>query len=372
MNRAMTAAFLLSLSFTTTSAPAESVPVVIPFDLESRFDDGRYGQKVARLIHARLRERGGAVLPDAMLSVRDTCRRADFHPGPETPPTDVGRVVRERFGGQVGIWGGIERAEGRQRDVYDLTLRAADFSTPGRPRVLARLDVRTRSVSEIPHRHVPAFLDKLYASGLLAARESASDHEPTPDDPPSPPQSATVVFASDFEHGTDDVPHGWARVGGPENQPLGEVVRWLAEEGNPTNRVLRLELDRATGNSTGAMYYSRPFPIESGQEYRLQFRCRSGGPQPIVFVKGYATVPGAREITQTGTPPPDETRENLREVYRRQQRPAARDRSWHTHTAEFTPRHSRFEPFTARVMLYAYHGAGWVEFDDVRVVKSEE
>jgi hypothetical protein len=39
--------------------------------------------------------------------------------------------------------------------------------------------------------------------------------------------------------------------------------------------------------------------------------------------------------------------------------------TWNTHTEEFTPKHTKYTPRYGRVMLYAYLGAGVVEFDDV-------
>ena len=365
-------------SFGSATLSAAEPVVVIPFDLQSRFDQGRYGRKVGRLLLARLEKRGGVVLPEAMLSVRDTCRRIGFEPGPETPLEKVGSVVREHFGARVAIWGGIERVEGHARDVYDLKLRATDFGQAGEPRLLASLDVRTRAVSEIPHRHVPALLDRLYASNLFGGIAPDKDGGESGDSrPPRAREPAIeVVFASDFEQaGSNDsnggvarrVPAGWESLGGPQNRPLGDKVRWVREASGDKHRVLRLQFDQATGDSTGVMYYSRPFPVEQGATYRVRFRWRTGGPRPIVLIKGYATVAGAEQITQTGTPPPNETRRNLREVYRSQHRPSGKPGTWHQHTAEFRPRHNRFEPFTARVMLYAYQGAGWVEFDDVVV-----
>jgi len=40
---------------------------------------------------------------------------------------------------------------------------------------------------------------------------------------------------------------------------------------------------------------------------------------------------------------------------------------WNTHTEDFTPRHTKYTPQWGRVMLYAYLGAGQVDFDDVIV-----
>ena len=64
-----TAVFAL-LGWTTISArlPADAAEpkVVIPFDFESKFDQGRYGQMLGDMIWKKLEGRGGFVIPEAM------------------------------------------------------------------------------------------------------------------------------------------------------------------------------------------------------------------------------------------------------------------------------------------------------------------
>ena len=55
----------------------------------------------------------------------------------------------------------------------------------------------------------------------------------------------------------------------------------------------------------------------------------------------------------------------MREVYRSQQNLTGPKNTWNTQTEDFTPRQSNYTPRWGRVMLYAYLGAGVVEFDDV-------
>ncbi len=55
----------------------------------------------------------------------------------------------------------------------------------------------------------------------------------------------------------------------------------------------------------------------------------------------------------------------MREVYRSQQNLKGPKNTWNTQTEDFTPRHTKYTPRWGRVMLYAYLGAGAVEFDDV-------
>jgi hypothetical protein len=56
-----------------------------------------------------------------------------------------------------------------------------------------------------------------------------------------------------------------------------------------------------------------------------------------------------------------------REVYRSQQNLAGPLAVWNRHAEDFTPRHARYQPRWARVMLYAYYPPGAVEWDDIQL-----
>jgi hypothetical protein len=156
----------------------------------------------------------------------------------------------------------------------------------------------------------------------------------------------------DFEHGTRGGREGGERVAGQEREPLGGLVRWAEEIGNPKNKAIRFTLDKNVAENEGVMYYSDWFRVEEGAKYRFQCRWRSDGPKPKVFIKCY-----------------DEVSESLgrREVYRSQQNLKGPNGAWNTHTEDFAPRHTKYSPEWGRVMLYAYLKAGVVEFDDVIV-----
>ena len=94
-------------------------------------------------------------------------------------------------------------------------------------------------------------------------------------------------MAGDFEHGSGGVPKGWEKVAGQQREPLGGLVRWTAEDGNPNNKVIRFTLDKNVAENEGVMYYSEYFPVEEGAKYRFQCRWRSDGPAVKVFIKCY-------------------------------------------------------------------------------------
>ena len=135
--------------------------VVIPFDFESRFDNGEYGQNVGDMLWKKLQRQGGFIIPESMQDVRDWCQRTKTLPGPDTPLEKMKEIVTKEQAGDIGIWGKVERAEGFETDVYDFWINVADFSVSP-PRMLYQKKARTQTVSEIPHVYVKEALDRLY------------------------------------------------------------------------------------------------------------------------------------------------------------------------------------------------------------------
>jgi hypothetical protein len=354
------------------AAAADSRKVVIPFDFESKFDDGRYGRMVGDMIWKKLERERGFIIPETMLDVRQFCTRNKLNLSAGTSLDEMKRVVVEEFGAHIGIWGSVERAPGAQWEVYDLVVKCVDFSGDA-PKVIYDRSARTNSVSEIPHLYVKEMFDKLY--------------DRQPDGPPpidvfaeeNWEKNPNLVKGGDFQQGARGVPTGWAPgwEAGDVNQwePLGRTVSWIPEAGNPTNRVIRFTFDAGLGDSTGVAYYSDFFPIEEAAKYRFQCRWRSTGPKVIVFIKCYAEVD--TQYRTAGEQPSGHARmtrkdyipeaSQVREVYRSQQNLKGPLKTWNTQTEDFTPRHTRYEPKWGRVMLYSYLGGGVVEFDDVVV-----
>lgn len=355
------------IAFCSAASAQDAQKVVIPFDFESRFDNGRYGQMVGEMIWKKLDRDGGFIIPDSMADVRDLCQTNNVRIGPDTPLEKVKEVVRRDFDAQIGIWGSVERAPGAEFEIYDLTIKCVDFSAGAEPKVIYQVaGVRTNSVSEIPHLYVKEMLDKLY--------------QRTPGGPPPADQFAeenwknnpNLVEGGDFESGRG-FPAGWDSRGGQQREPLGNLVKWIPEAGNPQNKVIRFTFPSGVGDAEGVMYYSGEFPVEEGAKYRFQCRYRTNGPAVKVFIKCYDDTT-TQYKQQTGATPaaggagdyvPDA--QHRREVYRSQQNLKGAKNVWNSHTEDFTPTHTKHTPRYGRVMLYAYVGAGVVEFDDVVV-----
>ena len=353
--------------------------VVVPFDFVSEFDNGRYGRMVGQMVWKKLEREQQFLIPESMFDIRDICTAGGIEITPDTPLENVEQVVRRDFDADVAIWGRVERAPGHEWEVYDLTVKCVDFTASLKPRVIyEKTGVRTNSVSEIPHLYIKEMLDALYG------REPGG---PEPVDPAAEENwknNPNLVQGGDFQTGADGVPGGWESRGGQERESLGGLVRWIPENGSDAgNKVIRFTFDESVGNGYGVMYYSKPFPIEAQAKYRFQCRYRTNGPKIIVFIKCYDRMESVYKKVQTDQPSPGPKRgdedgltesaasENEsptgepRECYRSQQNLKGPKNAWNLHAQDFTPRHTKYTPKSGRVMLYAYLGAGVVEFDDV-------
>lgn len=360
---------ILVAPFSSFAPAGEPQKTVIPFDFVSQFDDGRYGQMVGDMIWKKLEREGGWVIPESMLDVRDTCQSQNIHPGPETPIEKMKQIMENTFGAEIAIWGGVERAPGADWEIYDLVIKCVDFSQYPEPKVIYEVKTRTNSVSEIPH---------LYVKQMLDALNGRQPGGPPPVDELAEKawaENPNLVAGGDFEQaGVAGAPLGWESRGGQQREPLGNLVRWIPEVGNPGNKVIRFTFDAGVGDGFGVMYYSKPFPIQDGARYRASFRYRTNGPAVKVFIKCYDLMgseykgsdkyrPTTATTARGGAYVPEER--ELRECYRSQQNPKGAKNQWNTHVEEFTPKHTKYTPRYAKVMLYSYLGAGVVEFDDV-------
>ena len=338
---------ILTLSCVLAAPQAPSgAKLVIPFDFESRFDDGVYGQTLGDMLWTKIKREGRFVLPESMQDVRDWCERTKTRPNPETSLEAMKKIVVDEQAGDIGVWGKIERVQGFDTDVYDLWITVADFSA--RPiRVLYKKQVRTKTVSEIPHIYIKEALDALYGRSSALASPAVVD--------PAVAvrwKGGPNLVKGDFEIGRGR-PDGW--------DPLPAGVSWLAAPKaknvkQPASRVLRFTFGEEVAGTTGLLYYSDYFPVQAGATYRFQCRWKSTGSAAKVFIKCYDEIPAG-------------IKEGLarREVYRSQQNLSGSPGVWNVQTEDFTPAHPRFTPRWGRVMLYGYWPAGTVEWDDVVV-----
>ncbi len=333
---------------------------VVVFDYVSKWDEGRTGQHAAEMAYAKIRREGGFAITE-MANVRDTCSTNGITITPDTPLDKVKEVVRGTFDADIAIWGSVERVAGTEGEIYDIKMKCVDFTGSSEPKVLYDKSARTNAAAEIPHLYTKDMLNKLYG------RE--------PGGPPPPDETAerawkvnpNLIVGGDFEYGSRGVPRGWEPRGGQRREPLGNLVKWVPENGNPKNHVIRFDIPRAVAENEGVMYYSDFFPVQEGAKYRFQVRYRTTGPSPKVFIKCYDEMASdyraegaARDVTSAGAM-------QRREVYRSQQNLKGPPNVWNTQTEDFTPKHTKYNPKWGKIMLYGYLSPGSIEWDDVVV-----
>ncbi len=322
----------------------QSPKVVIPFDFESKFDHGRYGKMVGEMIWKKLEKRGGFVIPESMLDVREWSDSAKFVPSPDTPLAKMKSILRDEFGGDIAIWGKVERLPHVDWDKYDLWIYIADFSVDP-PKMLVKLKAQTKTVSEIPHVYVKQSLDKLYGVDP-AAVANASD----------PEREKRWRDNPNLVHGDFETLKGW--------DPPTKLISRQTESGpnGRPNHFLRFTIPKDVAATTGVLYYSDYFPVQAGATYRFQCRWRTSGSAVKVFIKCYDEMES--RFSKLGNASGSVER---REVYRSQQNLKGPKNTWNVQTEDFTPRHTQYEPKWGRVMLYGYWPAGTVDWDDVVV-----
>lgn len=326
--------------------------VVIPFDFESKFDNGRYGQMVGDLVWKKLERDGTCIIPESMLDVRNWQERQRMVPNPDTPLADLQRCVRDDFGGQACIWGKIERVEGAATDEYDVWIRIADFSE-SEPRLIYSKQARTKTVSEIPHVYVKEALDQ------LLGRKPDAKAGPDPE-AERLWQTAANLVKGDFEKG-DPRPEGWD----PPTEYISKAAVTSTDSTSTdgkVNHVIRFQFPSSVAETTGVLYYSDYFPVEANATYRFQCRWRTTGSAVKVFIKCYDEL-----TTDYSKGRKEDSQHEKREVYRSQQNLQGPAKTWNVQTEDFTPKHTQFTPKWGRVMLYAYYPPGTVDFDDVVV-----
>lgn len=341
---------LPALTLLVSAAPDDPPKkLVIPFDFESKFDDGAYGQTLGEMFWSRIKRQGGFVLPESMQEVRDWCERNKFAPNAETPLDRMKEVVQKEQAGDIGIWGKIERVEGNDTDVYDVSITVADF-TVDPPRIVYQKSARTKTVSEVPHIYVKEAMEALTGRAVAAF----PTHE---NSPPTGGAKGPSLVNGDFE-GPGRGPQGW--------DPLPPLISVKSEraEGDKTNHYLHFDVQRAEAETSGVLVYSGFFPVEAGKKYRFRCRWRTSGSAVKVFVKCYDEF-ASRYTRDRG----DSTDLARREVYRSQQNLTGPAGQWNEHVEDFTPKHSKFTPRWGRVMLYAYFPPGAVDWDDVSVTR---
>lgn len=358
---------------------------VVMFDFESLWDadqESRYGQIMGNMFWLKLNREKGFIIPESMIDVRNICEMQNIKPNPETPLTQMKDWVTKTFNSDIGIWGKIERVDKDVMEIYDFWMKIVDFSVDP-PRVIYEVSkARTDAIAEVTGIYVRSGMDKLYDRQARTKAEQAAMQANWDKNP-------NLMEGGDFERTSGGIPVGWESRCAQHREPIGRLVQRVPDPDNPKNHYLHTEFDAGIGEGFGLMYYSKPFPIEEGATYRLDYRYRlSKGVNCIVFVKCYDVMdtefkPTAGALKEGFN---DKIGQQTREVYRNQQnhqqypisgggpnqKEIANAGKWVQHSEEFTPRHTRFSPKLGRVMLFGFVTAGSIDYDDFVLKKVKD
>ncbi|HOX04958.1 MAG TPA: hypothetical protein PK280_01040 [Planctomycetota bacterium] len=340
-------------------APKAAAPVLVVYPIISAFDKGELGASVKTCVggHAL---RGKLASGFDALTEGEILARAPFRPETGTPLADVARHARDNFKAAYAVWGEISRKEpekapagGRDKgkgkgkgapgdEGYTLRLLGARVGEQD-----AELAVDETydcpNVHFIPQ-HVETFLAKLFGTERrdLERKWPKVLRELDPE----------LCANGDFAKGRE-LPEGWTVV---RDDVRDQVAAERRPGGAEADRCLAYRMKSAVADSSGIAVLSAEIPVEEGAFYRVGVDILSKGPKVIIFVKGYASFGG-----------------ELREVYNHQARYyPEKPGDWERKLTEaFRPRHPWLKVEKLRVMLYAYHPAGDVFFDNASVRKVE-
>ncbi|MHB1155360.1 MAG: tetratricopeptide repeat protein [Phycisphaerales bacterium] len=141
-------------------------------------------------------------------------------------------------------------------------------------------------------------------------------------------------------------------------------VKWVMAEGEPfkvSSRVAQMSGDEGLMGTYGVDVLSDKVEIKPGHRYRVTGWARSGGPNQIVFVKGFGTVTRKIEGRET----------RVDEVVYQMKKEITPSREWTRFSLEFEIKPAKI--FTAhqaevtyvRVLLWAYWPVGTCWYGDV-------
>ena len=364
---------------------------VVMFDFESLWDtdqesrESHYGQIMGNMFWMKINRENKVkqmfVIPESMIDVRNTCTLMNIRPNPDTPLEQMKEIVTKTFNSDIGIWGKIERVDKDVMEIYDFWLNIVDFSVDP-PRVIYQVDkTRTEVVAEVTGIHVRRAMEKLLDKQARTAAENAQIEENWKNGP-------NLIVGGDFEKVQNGIPVGWENRCAQHREPIGRLVKVVRDPDNAGNHYLRTEFDEEMATGFGLMYYSKPFLVEEGATYRVEYRYRlSKRVNCIVFVKCYDVIdtnfrPTVDALKEGFT---DKIGQQTREVYRSQQnhqqypisgppneKEIANAGKWVQHSEEFTPRHTRFSPKLGRIMVYGFLTAGTIDYDDFVLKKVKD
>jgi len=286
-----------AMGLATRSAAATYRPVLIVFDFESAFDNGKMGKWAANNVRQKgLRRREYEIIED--LSFRDALAACGFKPSFDKPPKKFVHVARDIFAGDVVVWGKIESLG---KDRYKLYVRAVNIRK--NPNVLAVDKTYECDSPRIVPLSIKEALDKISGIQVASTEEVEDDswkHRPN------------LVKNPGFEIG-GVTPANWEPVNGlttfwvdgvsptgkclmiDTNVPLEQYDEWMAKfhAGAPASAAPKKGKAgkyATVAASKGSHVYSDPIPVKPGMTYRFDIDVKGPSGNCKIFIKGYAQI----------------------------------------------------------------------------------
>ena len=287
-------------------AQAESVVLII-FPFASPGDDGKYGRQFAEALRLR-GQRLGFVTVD-WLSLKDAMG-GEAMPGLDSKPADVARILKERLGATLGVWGEV-RPEG---EGVVLEARGLDL----------RRDTDKLTVSKTCRAAEKQFVNPLEDQLLLElsgkAKKPVAEAHPE-EDAKVPTIGPELVRNGGFELG-DKSPDGWQKVDGlttfwvAGQGPAGKCIKidtdiyetqwndWKKKQKEGAPAAMAPEKIQPTGDrydtvggNYGVAYFSDPIPVKPGKTYKVSIAFRGLTADiffPKLFIRGWADLHGEK------------------------------------------------------------------------------
>jgi len=285
--------------------PEEIVVVIFPF---SSHDGGKAGRAFAERLRLRARRLNLVVVE--RLSLKEAMA-AKKMPTLDTPPAEMAKILTERFGAKIGLWGEV-RPEG---SGFAMTFRGLNLN----------ISKDKLTISDTRRAAEPQLVNPVQDQVLLqlTGRRKKPVPTATPEaDAKAPTRGPELVKNGTFETGAK-TPDGWQRLdglttfwsaGGASGKCLkintdvyhDEWVAWQkkykagakADDAPKPTPTSGPKYDTVAG-IYGVAYDSAPIPVTPGKAYKVSINYKGKSTDvffPKLFIRGWADVGGEKRV----------------------------------------------------------------------------
>lgn len=341
---------LSTLLLSVASPAAERVgdkgaekPLIIVYPFISKFDENKLGARTRECIRGHAL-RGKKVTCFDQLTEGEILATAPMMPAPGEKLEKVADHARKQFQAQYALWGELTRSKkGKGYRLRALGASIAKEKKKGKPGARLLVD----ETYECPNvHHIPRHAEKILAR-LLASEERNLEQE----------YGKVVEVLKEIDINGDfskpdtkdkKWPAGWKLIR-PDLRPQ---VSWAQRPGGRKgDKCIAYNMNKKTAAAEGIMLASDYIPYKKGDYYQASVEILSRKPKMIFWVRGYIDMDNQKRPTfrhQVRFYPEDKKGRKFERLT----------------TKPFKPRNPTAEVQYIRVMIYAYHPAGKIYFDN--------